>query len=169
MPVPYNAGGPAASVVLVDPTTLQPYTASGGGTSPAQGSATAGQTGGLVQGATTTNAPTYTTGTTNPLSLDPQGGLRLSYPALPASTDRSGTATTTSGGLSVAANANRKSLTGQNVSGVVIGFNEQGGVAAIGTAGTYTVAAGASFSISTNKLINFIAASGTAAVTMTET
>ncbi len=88
---------------------------------------------------------------------------------LPATTDRSGTATTTSGGLNVPANANRRSLVGQNISGVAIGFNEQGGTAAIGTVGTYSVPAGSGFSISTNKLINFVAASGTAAVTMTET
>lgn len=87
---------------------------------------------------------------------------------LPAGTDRSGTATTTSGGLSVAANASRQGLVGQNVSSVNIGFNEQGGTAAIGTAGTYTIAPGVSFSISTNKQVNFVAASGTAAVTMTE-
>lgn len=88
--------------------------------------------------------------------------------ALTAGTDRSGSATTTSGVLSVAALASRRGLVGQNISTVSIGFNEFGGTAAIGTAGTYTVAAGSSFSISTNRLINFIAASGTAAVTMTE-
>lgn len=88
--------------------------------------------------------------------------------SLPATTDRSGTATTTSGGLNVPANSARKFLVGQNISAVNIGFNEQGGTAAIGTAGTYTVPAGQSFSISSNKLINFIAASGTAAVSMTE-
>lgn len=87
---------------------------------------------------------------------------------LTATTDRSGSATTTSGGLNVPANANRKFLVGQNISGVSIGFNEQGGTAAIGSPGTYTVPAGSSFSISTNKLVNFVAASGTAAVTMTE-
>lgn len=88
--------------------------------------------------------------------------------SLPATTDCSGTATTTSGGLSVPANSARKFLVGQNISSVNIGFNEQGGTAAIGTAGTYTVPAGQAFSISTNKLVNFIAASGTAAITMTE-
>lgn len=87
---------------------------------------------------------------------------------LPATTDRSGTATTTSGALKVDANANRRGLVGQNISTVNIGFNEQGGTAAIGTAGTYTVAPGTGFAISSNKLINFVAASGTAAVTMTE-
>jgi|688.fasta_scaffold967208_2 hypothetical protein len=83
-------------------------------------------------------------------------------------TNRSGTATTTSGGLSVAANTARKALVGQNVSSVNIGFNEFGGTAVIGAAGTYTVAPGLSFSISTSSLVNFIAASGTAAVSMTE-
>lgn len=89
-------------------------------------------------------------------------------PPLPGGTDRSGTATTTSGGLFVAANANRRGLVGQNVSGVSIGFNEFNGTAAIGSAGTYTVAAGQAFAISTSSRVNFIAASGTAAVTITE-
>jgi len=146
MPVPYNAGGPAASVVLVDPTTLLPYAA----------------------GSSATGPGTAASATRVTIASD-SAPVGITYPALPASTDRSGTATTTSGGLNVAANSARKSLVGQNISAVVIGFNEQGGTAVIGTAGTYTVAAGASFSISTNKLINFIAASGTAAVTMTET
>jgi hypothetical protein len=88
--------------------------------------------------------------------------------ALTAGTDRSGTATTTSGGLTVAANSSRKALIGQNISAVSIGFSEFAGTAAIGTAGTYTVPAGSSFSISTNRAVNFVAASGTAAVTMTE-
>ena len=91
-----------------------------------------------------------------------------SSPALTAGTNRSGTATTTSGGLSVAANASRKFLVGQNLGTVNIGFNEFGSTAAIGTAGTYTVPGGSSFSISTSNLVNFIAASGTVAVTMTE-
>lgn len=42
----------------------------------AQGSTTSGQTGELVQAAVTTNAPTYTTGQTSPLSLGTSGGLR---------------------------------------------------------------------------------------------
>jgi len=87
---------------------------------------------------------------------------------LPAGVNRSGTATTTSGGLNVTANASRYILQGQNVGTVNVGYNEFGGVAAIGSAGTYTVAPGASFNISTNQLVNFVAASGTAAVTMTE-
>lgn len=103
-----------------------------------------------------------------PVSVDISDAITTTPAPLPASADRSGTATTTSGGLSVAANSARKFLVGQNISAVSIGFNEQGGTAVIGTAGTYTVAPGQAFSISTNKLVNFICASGTAAVTMTE-
>jgi len=43
----------------------------------AQGSTTSGQNGVLLQGAVTTAAPTYTTATTNPLSLDTSGNLRV--------------------------------------------------------------------------------------------
>jgi hypothetical protein len=43
----------------------------------AQASTTSGQNGVLAQGATTTAAPTYTTATTNPLSLDTAGNLRV--------------------------------------------------------------------------------------------
>lgn len=43
----------------------------------AQASTTSGQNGILIQGAVTTSAPTYTTGQTNPLSLDTSGNLRV--------------------------------------------------------------------------------------------
>src|SRR6516164_5461299 len=42
----------------------------------AQSTATSGQSGPLVQGAVTTGAPGYSTGNTNPLSLDTSGNLR---------------------------------------------------------------------------------------------
>lgn len=141
----FNGGGPLAGVVLVDPATGDPYLAGGG----AAGPGTA---------ATATRVTYASDGSTVPVT---QG-------ALTAGTNRSGTATTTSGGLTVAANTARRFLVGQNISAVVIGFNEFGGTAAIGTAGTYTVAAGVPFSIATTNAVNFIAASGTAAVTMTE-
>lgn len=44
-----------------------------------QASSTSGVMGPLVQGAVTTSAPTYTTGTTNPLSLDTAGNLRVAF------------------------------------------------------------------------------------------
>ena len=43
-----------------------------------QGSTTSGQSGPLAQGAVTTANPSYTTATTRPLSLDTNGGLRVS-------------------------------------------------------------------------------------------
>lgn len=43
----------------------------------AQGSTTSGQTGGLMQAAASSAAPTYTTATTNPLSTDLAGNLRV--------------------------------------------------------------------------------------------
>ena len=42
----------------------------------AQGSTTSGQTGELMQGAVTTNAPTYTNGQTSPINMGTSGGLR---------------------------------------------------------------------------------------------
>jgi hypothetical protein len=47
----------------------------------AQSSTTSGQTGMLIQGAVTTGSPTYTTGQTNPLSLDTAGNLRVNVVA----------------------------------------------------------------------------------------
>ena len=48
----------------------------------AQASTTSGQTGPLVQGATTTSAPSYTTAKTNPLSLTTAGALRVDNSAV---------------------------------------------------------------------------------------
>ena len=98
----------------------------------------------------------------------PANPLPVATGALPTGTNRSGTATTTSGGLNVPANTSRRFLVGQNIGANNIGFNEFGGTAAIGTAGTYTVPPGSSFSISTQGLVNFIAATGSTAVSMTE-
>jgi len=52
-----------------------------------QGSTTSGQKGALVQGAVTTNAPSYTTAQTSPLSLDASGLLRVSLKDTPANTN----------------------------------------------------------------------------------
>lgn len=51
-----------------------------------QGSSTTGQRGPLIQGAVTTAAPSYTTGTTAPLSLDPSGALRTTATFTPSGT-----------------------------------------------------------------------------------
>jgi hypothetical protein len=46
-------------------------------TAAAQASTTSGQTGPLIQAAASTGAPTYSSGTTNPLSTDTSGNLRV--------------------------------------------------------------------------------------------
>lgn len=52
-----------------------------------QGSTTSGQKGSLIQGAVTTNAPSYTTAQTSPLSLDTSGLLRASLKDTPSNTN----------------------------------------------------------------------------------
>jgi hypothetical protein len=52
-----------------------------------QGSTTSGEKGPLIQGAVTTNAPSYTTAQTSPLSLDTSGLLRMSLKDTPANTN----------------------------------------------------------------------------------
>lgn len=90
--------------------------------------------------------------------------------SLPAGTDRSGSITT--GGTAqslVAANTSRQSLKGQNISAGNLGLNEIGGTAVIGAAGTYTVAAGQAFSVSTNRAVSIVGATTGQAFTATET
>lgn len=62
------------AVVVASDQSAIPIT---GNTGVAQASTTAGEIGPLVQGAVTTAAPTYTTATTNPLSLTTAGALRV--------------------------------------------------------------------------------------------
>ena len=61
----------------------------------AQASTTSGQKGNLILGAVTTDAPTYTTAQSNPLSLTTKGGLRTSEirPSASAVTSVAGSAT----------------------------------------------------------------------------
>lgn len=86
---------------------------------------------------------------------------------LPAATDRSGSATTSSAQI-VAANTSRRGLEIQNIGANNIGINEFGGTAAIGTAGTYTLVPGASMKVRTNRAITAIAATDATAFTATE-
>lgn len=87
--------------------------------------------------------------------------------ALSAGTDRSGTATTSST-TPIAANTARRGLNIQNIGANNIGINEFGGTAAIGTAGTYTLAAGATLNVRTNRAISVIAATASTPYTATE-
>lgn len=95
----------ASNPVRIDPTgtTTQPVSgtvtanigttnglaldASVTGLQVSQGSTTSGQKGGLALGAVTTNAPSYTTAQTSPLSLDTSGLLRVSLKDTPANTN----------------------------------------------------------------------------------
>lgn len=81
----------------------------------------------------------------------------------------SGTVTTTSGQFSLPMDAYRRpgDLQGQNVGTNNIGFNEFGGTATIGAAGTWTVPPGQTFKITTNQRVNFVAANGDTPVTIT--
>lgn len=126
--------------------TVQGTVTATGASEVTQGSTTSGQSGTLVQGAVTTGAPTYTTGKTNPLSLNTAGDLRTvvtsgavtissgtvtlsassvtMLPTIGAVTDCSGTIT--SGGNAqtmVAVNASRKYLFIQNTSDTTMWIN----------------------------------------------
>jgi hypothetical protein len=64
----------------------------------AQGSTTSGELGNLILTATTTSAPTYTTATSNPLSTDTSGSLRVVVAeSLPAGANTIGAVTQASG------------------------------------------------------------------------
>lgn len=90
--------------------------------------------------------------------------------ALPAGTSRSGAIT--AGGTAqdlAAANAARRSLTGQNISAGDLWINENGGTAAADSTDAYRVIAGGAFKISTNEKISIVGATTGQKFTATET
>lgn len=89
---------------------------------------------------------------------------------LPAGTDRSGTTSATANTSTplAAANATRRGLNIQNISGAPMGINEFGNPAVIGGAGTYTLAPGASINVRTNRSINVVSGTASQAYTATE-
>lgn len=90
--------------------------------------------------------------------------------ALPEGTDRSGQIDSGSQAKQLAAaNASRKTLTGQNISSGDLWINEVGGPASIDTAGSYRVPAGATFSVKTSRAVSIIGASTGQKWTATET
>lgn len=101
--------------------------------------------------------------------IDPDTGYgyRAGVNPLGAGTDRSGSAGTSASSLA-AANPKRLGLNIQNVSTNVIGINEVGGTAAIGSAGTYTIPAGATVNVRTNRAVSIIASGAGSAYTATE-
>lgn len=89
---------------------------------------------------------------------------------LTAGTDRSGNTSGTANTSTTlaAANANRRGLNIQNISANPIGINEIGGAAAIGTPGTYTVPAGGTINVRTNRAVTVVSATATQPYTATE-
>lgn len=69
----------------------------------------------------------------------------------------------------VAANPNRRSLTGQNISANDLWINETGGVAAIATPGSYRIATFETFAIATNRAVSVIGGTLGQSWTATET
>jgi len=88
---------------------------------------------------------------------------------LTSGTDCSGTITL--GGTAqalAAANAERRGLTGQNISAGDLWINEAGGTAAADTAGSYRVTAGSTFSVSTSRAVSIVGATTGQKFTATE-
>lgn len=89
---------------------------------------------------------------------------------LPAGTDRSGTtsATASTATALAPANATRRGLNIQNISANPMGINEIGGTAAIGSPGTYTLAAGSTINIRTNRAVSVVSGTASQPYTATE-
>jgi hypothetical protein len=138
----------------------------------AQGSTTSGQLGALVMGAVTTAAPTYTTATTNPLSIDTAGNLRVTVSNATASNKASAAtitriATSTTAVTVLASNANRKKLVIRTETGThnYVAF----GSTATATNYTYDLGSDATLEdIVWTGSVSIIRASGTGTVQVTE-
>lgn len=115
----------------------------------AQGSTTSGESGPLAQGAATTSSPSYSTGTTNPLSLTTAGALRtdasattqpISAAALPLPVGASTSALQTSGNSSLSSIDTKTPALGQTTmagsSPVVIASNQS--AVPVSQSGTWT-------------------------------
>lgn len=85
-------------------------------------------------------------------------------------TDKSGTIAAAGVAQSMAAaNPNRRTLTGQNISANDLWINEMGGLAAIATPGSYRVATFETFAIATNRAVSIIGGTLGQGWTATET
>jgi hypothetical protein len=101
---------------------------------------------------------------------DANGNTVTTSSALPAGIDRSGSTSATAGTATplAAANTARRGLNVQNISAGNIGINEIGGTAAIGSPGTYTLAAGATVNVRTNRAVSVVGSAVSQAYTATE-
>lgn len=110
-----------------------------------------------------------------PYAIDSNGNASMlttitsSTTALPAGTDRSGTAGTSATTLAPA-NSNRKKLNGQNIMATGdLWINETGGTAAVDAVGSFKVGPGQTFNINTNRAISVIGSVAGVKYTATET
>lgn len=115
----------------------------------AQASTTSGESGPLVQGATTTSAPVYTTGKTNPLSLTTSGALRTDSSA--STQPVSGTVTANQGGTWTVQPGNTANTTAWKVDGSAVTQPISGTVTA-NQGGSWTVTANAGTNLNTSAL-----------------
>ena len=97
------------------------------------------------------------------------GPVVANLPVVGVGTSRSGTITSANvSQILAAANLNRVKLRIQNISAGSLGVNEDGAAAALGSAGTYTVAAGAFLDVLTNKAVSVVGGTIAQAWTATE-
>lgn len=130
----------------------------------AQASTTSGQTGPLVQTATTTAAPTYVTAKTNPLSTDTAGNLRVSnLTALPAGSNVIGHVIADSGSTTAVTQATAANLNATVVGAGTAGSPAGGVVSIQGVAGgtavpvSGTVSASGIFEVAPTTSANTVA------------
>jgi hypothetical protein len=156
--------GSAAVTVRTSPVSLgggSAGTVTGGTDGVAQGSATSGQSGVLVQGAVTTAAPTYSSGQTSPLSLDTTGAVRVNVVAGGAgggAVTQSGTWSTrlqdgSGNAVTSAARGSERALTVQLVDGSgaqITSFGGSGGTASNFGSATPATGTAAGYSDGTN-------------------
>jgi hypothetical protein len=138
------AGTPAGGVVSIQGVgsgTPVPVSGTVTATGVAQGSTTSGQTGGLVQGAVTTSAPTYTTAQTSPLSLTTAGGLRVAANSGAFQSGAIASGAVASGAVASGAFASGALASGSVASGAVVDLGAQADSAAAGDTSTASLIA----------------------------
>lgn len=123
----------------------------------------------LNEGDTLQNFPVDVNGRVLVSLGSPAGGDSDSSP-LPAGSNRSGAIVSSNVAVVMAAaNVNRQSLTGQNISTDSLWINELGGTAVAETQGSFEVLPGDTFEISTNRAISVVGGTAGQAWTAVET
>lgn len=158
-----------ASVMLVD-VDGNPTSGGGGGTGGGGGPVTVSDGANIAQGARADAAYTGTGSATIVSILKGIFARLVTNGGLSSGVDRSGTITAANTGQQVApANPNRRAMAIQNTSSNDLFINEVGNPAgAAGTAGTYTLPAGGTFTVKTTNAISIRGATVGQSYTSTE-